>query len=1114
MRQTWSGRLTCVVAVGAHVAWCALAAAQNQSPATPVVTEPTLDRLVNPEDLHMECEPFSDPNPGDTHVCTDWEVRLASNNEIAWATLCIGGVERLHTHLGDGVFQNAHAGRRSFFPDTDYVLRVRHRDSSGDAATEWSAWGTRTFRTGTLSSVFALDLEDVVDSPAPTWTDTTGAAISLPSASVDPSGVVLEHASADRLLEFRASSGAGLVLVNPSALPEHNPVRVRAIGGSTGLAIPDSDIVFTDDTGAERSIFLPAITLPPGGQSFFWISSNGSSYAGNAAQTAPDFSTLRRGAAVPWQVNQPGFKVEIVATGFQLPVNIAFVPSPGNQPTSPLFYVTELYGAIKVVTRDGTVGTFASNLINFNPTGDFPGSGEQGLTGIAVDPSNGDVYATMLYDAAPPNGPHYPKVERFRSIDGGRTASQRSIILNMVGETQGQSHQISNITFGPDEKLYVHMGDGFVASTAQNLASFRGKILRLNRDGTPPADNPFYDGPPFTARDYVFAYGLRNPFGGAWRGADNLHYEVENGPSVDRIAQVVAGRNFGWNGTDASMRIFALYNWEQAVGPVNMAFIQPQTFAGSGFPASKQGNMYISESGGTYATGPQVFGKKITEFVLDPLGNRVSGPTPLISYNGSGKATVSALAAGPDGLYFSDLYKDQDAQSPIDPGANVLRVRFVGTADFSASPTTGPAPLSVTFTDQSNIPNPTAWNWSFGDGTTSTEQNPTHVYADDGLYTVRLAVTGSAGVVVSQKNAFVRVGASKRVAFIGASIPPTGPDSAAADFLRARGFDVVAMDDEPANRPSATQISSQFDLAIASSSIASANIAGEFRAAPVPLIFWENALLRTGRESLTDNGATVASQTAITIADATHPITQGLAGNVAVFAQAQTMSVGSGAIGSGVRGLARRTGSTDWAILAAESGAQGVGYVTPARRVFFFLEDNGFASLTPTGQSLLLRSACWALNGATTITNQPQDATLRAGQNAAFTVQVTGAGPFTFQWRRDGAPLSDGPAPGGGTIDGSRRRALSIAQVAGADAGQYSCVITGPCGEVVSSVATLAVTPRCPADFNNDGQADFFDYLDFANAFAGDDPAADFDANGQVDFFDYLDFAGAFAAGC
>jgi DNA-binding beta-propeller fold protein YncE len=54
----------------------------------------------------------------------------------------------------------------------------------------------------------------------------------------------------------------------------------------------------------------------------------------------------------------------------------------------------------------------------------------------------------------------------------------------------------------------------------------------------------------------------------------------------------------------------------------------------------------------------------------------------------------------------------------------------------------------------------------------------------------------------------------------------------------------------------------------------------------------------------------------------------------------------------------------------------------------------------------------------------------------------------------------------------------------------------------------------CSADFNGDQQVDFFDYLDFAQAFAADEPSADFNGDHQVDFFDYLDFADAFSAGC
>src|SRR5207248_2857141 len=174
---------------------------------------------------------------------------------------------------------------------------------------------------------------------------------------------------------------------------------------------------------------------------------------------------------------------------------------------------------------------------------------------------------------------HYPKVIRLHSTDGGRTASAISTVLDMAGEEIGPSHQISSVSFGPDGKLYVHVGDGFHTEVARDLTSFRGKILRMNRDGSAPPDNPFHDASDgITATDYIYARGFRNPFGGAWRAADGSLYEVENGPAVDRLAKVVAGFDYAWHGSDDDMRVHAAYNWEQSVAPVNIVFMRDHAY--------------------------------------------------------------------------------------------------------------------------------------------------------------------------------------------------------------------------------------------------------------------------------------------------------------------------------------------------------------------------------------------------------------------------------------------------------------------------------------------------------------------------------------------------------
>jgi chitodextrinase len=78
-------------------------------------------------------------------------------------------------------------------------------------------------------------------------------------------------------------------------------------------------------------------------------------------------------------------------------------------------------------------------------------------------------------------------------------------------------------------------------------------------------------------------------------------------------------------------------------------------------------------------------------------------------------------------------------------------------ADFSAIPTSGPAPLIVSFSDQS-MGTVSSWNWNFGDGTTSNEQNPSHTYTDPGTYTVSLTVTGPGGSDTETKTDYIEVG--------------------------------------------------------------------------------------------------------------------------------------------------------------------------------------------------------------------------------------------------------------------------------------------------------------------------------------------------------------------
>ncbi|MHC4598510.1 MAG: PKD domain-containing protein [Planctomycetota bacterium] len=128
-----------------------------------------------------------------------------------------------------------------------------------------------------------------------------------------------------------------------------------------------------------------------------------------------------------------------------------------------------------------------------------------------------------------------------------------------------------------------------------------------------------------------------------------------------------------------------------------------------------------------------VSSRPITSWLWDfGDGNSATEQHPVHVYSAGGVYTVSLTVTSSAG---SDTAVQPDR----------ISVDFV-TAEFQADVTAGAAPLSVQFTDQSTTSGTiTAWAWNFGDGATSTTQNPSHVYGTDGSYTVSLAITADVG---------------------------------------------------------------------------------------------------------------------------------------------------------------------------------------------------------------------------------------------------------------------------------------------------------------------------------------------------------------------------------
>jgi glucose/arabinose dehydrogenase len=352
-----------------------------------------------------------------------------------------------------------------------------------------------------------------------------------------------------------------------------------------------------------------------------------------------------------WDLRE-GFKVEKVLSGLSLPVNLAFVPNPKKAKGSPLFYVTELYGAIKVITNEFRVFVFADNLLNYQPDFIIPGTGESGVMGIAVH-QTGDVFASMLYK----DGRAFKnQVVKFASKDGLK-AEKADTVHDDVPSINA-AHQVQALTIH-DGKLYVNVGDGMInPDVAQDDADLRGKTLRMNLDGSIPSDNP-------NPKSFVYAKGLRNPFGAAWRRSDDHLYISDNGPAIDdRIAKILPGENYGW---PASMRTNSIFVWWYTEAPTAI------DFAGDQFGPEHRDHLFVALFGYAYAEGKAQKGKKIVEFVIDEHDN-VTYVNDFIKYAGEGPASVCGLAFGPDGLYFTDLHGEKGFKKGEKSGGNIWRI--------------------------------------------------------------------------------------------------------------------------------------------------------------------------------------------------------------------------------------------------------------------------------------------------------------------------------------------------------------------------------------------------------------------------------------------------------
>jgi glucose/arabinose dehydrogenase len=248
------------------------------------------------------------------------------------------------------------------------------------------------------------------------------------------------------------------------------------------------------------------------------------------AAVAFSANSARGAATLP-----PNFARSQVVGGLASPTAMAFAPD-GR------LFVAEQRGTLRVLKAGGKLATF------LDISGSVHSAGERGLLGIAFDPGFSKNRYVYLYYTQRATGttPAHNRVIRVTARGDRAVTGSKKLILRLNNLSSATNHNGGAIHFGEDGKLYVAVGDNANSGNAQSLRNLKGKILRINKDGTIPRYNPFYKRATGTNRA-IWALGLRNPFSFAIQPHEGMVFINDVGEQRwEEINRGAAGANYGW----------------------------------------------------------------------------------------------------------------------------------------------------------------------------------------------------------------------------------------------------------------------------------------------------------------------------------------------------------------------------------------------------------------------------------------------------------------------------------------------------------------------------------------------------------------------------------------
>src|SRR5215207_5087347 len=237
-----------------------------------------------------------------------------------------------------------------------------------------------------------------------------------------------------------------------------------------------------------------------------------------------------------------GFVQSRLTGGLTNPTTMTFAPD-GR------LFVAEQRGTLRIFKNGHLLGTPFLNI-----SSRVDSDGERGLLGIAFDPNfsaNNYVYVYYTQEATGAT-PAHNRIVRFTANGDRAVLRSETLLLRLNNLSDRKNHNGGAIHFGKDGKLYAAVGENADPDNAQSLNNLLGKMLRINKDGTIPTDNPFYNKASGKNRA-IWALGLRNPFSfGVQPGTGRIFIndvgsnEGFRDMPYEEINKGTKGANYGW----------------------------------------------------------------------------------------------------------------------------------------------------------------------------------------------------------------------------------------------------------------------------------------------------------------------------------------------------------------------------------------------------------------------------------------------------------------------------------------------------------------------------------------------------------------------------------------